>query len=217
VLFRPLVERLPPDIEPVVVTYPHDQPLGYDELLPLVLERLPTDRPFALLGESFSGPLAIRAAATRPANLRGVILCASFVRSPLAIRPRWLPTLIQPWMFVGFRRLSQMKALLGDRASPEVRAMLREALSTVQPAVLARRIQAVMQVDVSAELAACPVPILYLRADWDYVVPHRNAAEILAIQPAVRIVSIPASHLLMQTQPDQTIAAIREFLAEATR
>jgi hypothetical protein len=46
-------------------------------------------------------------------------------------------------------------------------------------------------------------------------VPHQNAAEIQAIQPAVQIVSIPASHLLMQTQPDQAAAAIKAFLQTA--
>ena len=64
-LFQPLVECLPDAIEPVVVSYPPDQKLGYEELLPLVLERLPA-APFVLLGESFSGPLAVMAAATAP-------------------------------------------------------------------------------------------------------------------------------------------------------
>jgi len=215
VLFRPILDRLAPEIEPIVVNYPPDQPLGYDELLPFVLERLPTDRPFAVLGESFSGPLAIRIGALQPPQLQGVILCATFVRSPLPFRPRWLPRVIQPWMFVGFRRLVRMKALLGGRSTPEVRALLDEALSTVRPDVLARRIRAVLRVEVAKDLAACPLPILYLRADWDDVVPHQNAAEIQAIQPAVQIVSIPASHLLMQTQPDQAAAAIKAFLQTA--
>jgi pimeloyl-ACP methyl ester carboxylesterase len=51
-----------------------DQALRYDELLPLVLEHLPTDRPFVVLGESFSGPLAIRIAAVRPPCLRALVL-----------------------------------------------------------------------------------------------------------------------------------------------
>lgn len=34
VLFAPLLRHLPPDVEPVVVRYPPDRALGYEELLP---------------------------------------------------------------------------------------------------------------------------------------------------------------------------------------
>src|SRR2546430_17674636 len=82
-LFRPLIDHLPPELDPIVVAYPPDRALGYDELLPLALKALPTSAPFALLGESFSGPLALMAAARAPEGLQAVILCATFVRKPL--------------------------------------------------------------------------------------------------------------------------------------
>jgi hypothetical protein len=41
-LFQPLVEALSKDIEPIVVSYPDDIPLGYGELLPLVDGALPS-------------------------------------------------------------------------------------------------------------------------------------------------------------------------------
>jgi pimeloyl-ACP methyl ester carboxylesterase len=77
VLFRPLIRQLGLELQPVIVPYPPREVLGYDELLSLVLEALPRSSPFILLGESFSGPLALMAAATLPKGLRGVILCAS--------------------------------------------------------------------------------------------------------------------------------------------
>ena len=52
-LFQPLIDCLPEDIQPVVVAYPKELQLGYAELLPLVLDSLPPG-PFVLLGESFS-------------------------------------------------------------------------------------------------------------------------------------------------------------------
>src|ERR1051325_2082913 len=82
-LFRPLLDHLPPELHPLVVTYPPEEPIGYDELLPRVLDHLPTSTPFVLLGESFSGPLALMVAARSPTGLRVVIVCASFVRNPL--------------------------------------------------------------------------------------------------------------------------------------
>lgn len=67
-LFAEFVRALNPTVECVVVAYPKDQPMGYEELEGLVVSALPKDRAFVLLGESFSGPLAIRIAA-RAGNL----------------------------------------------------------------------------------------------------------------------------------------------------
>src|SRR6202000_2904266 len=67
-LFTEFVEALRSTVDCVVVAYPKDQPLGYGELEGLVISALPKDRSFVLLGESFSGPLAIRIAARLPAE-----------------------------------------------------------------------------------------------------------------------------------------------------
>ncbi|MDZ4683716.1 MAG: alpha/beta hydrolase [Planctomycetaceae bacterium] len=216
VLFRPLLPHLPAEWQPVVVSYPPDEALSYEDLLPLVLSRLPTDAPFAILGESFSGPLAIMAAATRPPNLRRVILSASFIRSPLWFRLKGLHRLIYPQLLVGFPLLARAKTLLSRHSTPEVRQLLREALAEVQPEVLAERLRSVLLVDVSKQLVECPVPILYLRGDEDFVVPHHNAAEIQALAPSMQIAKIPAPHLVMQTQPALAAAAMAEFLMAAT-
>ena len=63
--------------------------MGYDELEVLVRAALPTGQRYFLLGESFSGPLAIRIAANPPAGLAGVILCGTFAKNPL------------PWLRLG--------------------------------------------------------------------------------------------------------------------
>ena len=51
-------------------------PNSYQDLLPYVLELLSTQGDYVLLGWSFSGPLALMAACTRPSGLRAVVLCA---------------------------------------------------------------------------------------------------------------------------------------------
>ncbi|UUZ51553.1 alpha/beta hydrolase [Massilia sp. B-10] len=47
--------------------------------------RLPPAEPYFLLGESFSGPVAIALAAERPPMLLGLILSCTFARNPLPI------------------------------------------------------------------------------------------------------------------------------------
>lgn len=65
-LFAPLIGALGSSIESIVVRYPTDQPLTYSELFPQVRAALPRSGPFVLLGESFSGPLALMLAAEAP-------------------------------------------------------------------------------------------------------------------------------------------------------
>ena len=88
-LFEPLAQAMERRDAIDVVRYPGTEPLGYDELERLVRAQLPAGQPFVLLGESFSGPLAISIAASPPPGLRGLILCCSFARtaSLAAMRP----------------------------------------------------------------------------------------------------------------------------------
>lgn len=218
ILFAPLLRHLPPDVEPVVVRYPPDRPLGHEELLPIVLDASAGGSPFVLLGESFSGPLALMAAARRPPGLAAVILCASFVRNPVWRRPRWLRHLVRPFLFRLHRTLAPARLLLAGQSSPELRRLISEALAPLRPEVLACRVRSALGVDVTSELLACPVPILYLRATRDMIVPAHNVAEIRSLCPSIRIVSIPAPHALLQTHPAAAASAIATFLNEvATR
>jgi hypothetical protein len=72
-LFAEFLRVLDLNISTLVVAYPKDVPMNYDELETLVTAALPTDRPFVLLGESFSGPAAVAAsvAADPSAGMRG--------------------------------------------------------------------------------------------------------------------------------------------------
>jgi pimeloyl-ACP methyl ester carboxylesterase len=85
-----LVEALGPDVPTIVVRYP-DAPLDYEAHQQIAASSLPQDRPYILLGESFSGPIAIALAAQHPAGLLGCILCASFVKAPRHILRLALP------------------------------------------------------------------------------------------------------------------------------
>ena len=81
-LFDRLLLSCPRQFEPQVVVYPGDKMLDYHELEVLVRERLPQRRPFIIVAESFSGPLAIALASRGIDNLVGVVLAASFVTPP---------------------------------------------------------------------------------------------------------------------------------------
>ena len=212
IMFRPFLPHLPPTLRPIIVTYPPEVPKDYSQLLPLVLDSLPKDQPFVIVGESFSGPLAIMAAATHPPGLLGVVLCASFVRNPLWLRPRWLRHLACPFAFKCLRLVNPARLLLGRSSAAELRALLADSLASLHARVLACRAKAVLSVDVRDQLKSCRIPFLYLVAEDDRVVPRQNLREFISYLPKTHVVSIPAPHLLLQTRPAAAANAISKFL-----
>jgi pimeloyl-[acyl-carrier protein] methyl ester esterase len=92
----------------ISVSYPTDRVLGYAELTQIARESLSPDEPFVLLGESFSGPIAISLAASAPPGLLGLVLCCTFARSPLRLSSvvrqvlRMLPACAIPQSLLGF-------------------------------------------------------------------------------------------------------------------
>ena len=81
-LFGRFLEALGPEVRAIVIAYPPAQNLDYSQLEAFVRSKLPSDQPFVILGESFSGPIAVSIAASPPDGLRGIVLCCSFVRNP---------------------------------------------------------------------------------------------------------------------------------------
>ncbi len=212
VLFRPLVALLPAHIRPIVVTYPADRQLTYEQLLPLVLTVLPKEEPFILFGESFGGPLAIMAAATRPDNLRGLILCVTFVTPPLPMLSWLVPTLARGWFLRLFPR--KLLARLGVRFKYKLNlsGLLKVVHSIVSPEMIAFRIRDLFHVDVRQKLAGCTLPMMYIAASWDVVVPVWNCRAIVKIKPDIKVVRIRGSHLIVPTRAAEVLAAIEQFV-----
>ena len=213
-LFEPLCRELSPDITSEVIGYPTQQTATYSELIELVRPKLPTGESYVLLAESFSGPLAIMLAAERPADLRALILCASFVTCPHRFVPRWAARLVVPAMFYPAPMLAKFRALVGKYSSPELRSLIDKSLSSVAPAVLAERLREVIRIDVTGELRRCMVPILFLQGTQDYVVPSSNLTRIRQLQPDVLSVQIDAPHMILQTQPVAAAEAIERFVSQ---
>ena len=211
-LFSPLRDAAPSDVDVVAIGYPPGAANGYDDLLPSVRARLPTDRPFYLLGWSFSGPLALMLAAERPPQLRGVVLAASFARNPVPRLPRWARRFATPAVFKFYPAASRMKALLGGYGTPEVRDMLKRAHAEAGNVALATRARATLFVDATPALATCPVPVLCLRASNDEVIAASCSEEIQRLLPSAEVVDITGPHLALVTNPGAAWVALSAFM-----
>ena len=209
-LFAPLLAALPPEISATVVAYP-DRPATYAEHVRVARAELPGDRPYMLLGESFSGPVAISLAATAPAGLIGLILCASFLTCPSRLLRMFRPltAFASPKLVPGF---VAHHSLLGRFATPALKRAHAQALRHVASPTLTARLRAMADVDVRDEMRKTGVPSLYIRATADRVVGRSFGDEFMEHAQQGRLVEVDAPHFLLQTQPQDSARLIVAFM-----
>jgi len=211
-LFEPFIAALGPVFKTSVIRYPANEPLGYQELEAFVRQRLPATERFAILGESFSGPIAISIAAAPPPNLVATVLCCTFASNPQpnVSHLRWALPFASP-------RLAPLAAvsalLMGKHSTPALRTALGGALSTLSTPSFRARLSAVLSVNVTAELAAVQVPVLYLQALQDRLVPSAVTLKVLLANPRVQVAKLEGPHFLLQASPALAAAAVGAFLA----
>jgi pimeloyl-ACP methyl ester carboxylesterase len=211
-LFDDFVAELGTECRSLVIRYPVDVPLGYAELGDLIQASLPPDEPFVLLAESFSGPLAIAVASTSPPGLTGLILCCTFIRNPVPVLSR-LEALVG-LLPVSSGLLPLLHPLLfGSAPSPQLRSALKTAVRKVSAKVFRRRLREVLNVDYSKKLRQVSVPVLYLRAGQDRLLPTSVPAQFSGMQ-RFELRSVSGPHLLLQVEPQASAAIVMQFVAK---
>jgi len=213
-LFRGLVTVLPEELETETLWYPADRYLKYGELAGTLRGAIPVDEPFVLVAESYGAPLAVLIASMEPPNLKGIVLCAGFVTSPLR---GWRRTLLWDLMpllsHVTLPGLLARYLLVGQEAPRALVELVTGAVSWVTPKVLGLRVREVLNLDVRAELAQVNVPVLYLQPTKDKLVDPGCVAEMQAVKPG-RTVTIDSPHLVLQCEAKIAGEAITAFVEE---
>jgi pimeloyl-ACP methyl ester carboxylesterase len=207
-MFERFVAAAPSTLSLRVQPLPAGHPQSYQDLVDALLPALPAE-PFALVAESFSGPLAVLIA-ERCSRVCAVTLCASFIRPPLprmlARAPAFLFQRLPP------RIVLELVLTGGDR---RLAGSILQTIATVDKAVIRGRIAAALTVDVTQELQRLKQPLLYLRAECDRLVPARCAADVRTLKPSAQISSVNGPHLILQTRPRESWSLIEPFLEQA--
>jgi pimeloyl-ACP methyl ester carboxylesterase len=209
-LFADFSSALPKGVEARVISYPPDRPLSYLELEAHVNGQLP-NQPFILVGESFSGPVAIAVAAAAPPQLRGVALVCSFAKTPI---PSLLGTLLAWLPLWRVPTVVAAAALLGRHSSPLHRSRLSTAMRKVTAQTWRTRLRAVLSVDVTDKLKTVKVPVLYLRATHDRVVGRSAWDHIKRSLPSAQLAEVDGPHFLLQAKPVESAKRIAAFARE---
>lgn len=212
-LFVPFIAALQGEFDTLVVCYPRQRVLSYVELERLVRSELPDSEPFVLVAESFSSPVAIRLAVSAPENLKGVVLCAGFISSPLQGLKRLAALALAPIVF-RFSPPSRVLRwfLIGRNDEQSLVNSIRATLSDVKSRVLAARLRFVLNCDERTNLRRLELPILFLRPTQDQVIPDASFQEICATNPGVEMVEVQGPHLILQTRPKQCSEVIAAFV-----
>jgi pimeloyl-[acyl-carrier protein] methyl ester esterase len=189
-----------------LISFPEDEGLGYAALTALVRAQLPAGR-FLILGESFSGPIAIELAAALP-RVAGLVLASSFARRPVPVffaplarhfDPRWLP-----------RRLIDA-ALFGHTGTTEQRARLHAVLARLPAEVLQVRAAEACRIDKLALLASVTCPVMFLRGSRDRLVLRHCQDQALRAQPNVQVQTLDAAHMVLNTHAAEAARCINAF------
>lgn len=233
--FRPALERL---AESCCVTsyslsgdlgsgFRRDPALGFENdvrQLDAILER--TRGPVALCGISYGGFVAVRYAAVRPDRVTSLVVASSPA-------PGWSPNPVQqmylrrPWLnaprFVlssPLRLWPEIHAACGTAAASlgfMVRYGLRAAVHPMAPGLMAARIRAQQELDLSSDLGRIRAPTLVVSGEerLDRVVPVESTRQYAERIPGAKYVMIERTgHLGLMTRPEVFARIVTQFVNE---
>src|SRR5471030_2043209 len=212
-LFAPFISALGNDFNFVTVSYPPTEGLGYTELEDVARQSLPENEKFIILGESFSGPIAVSLASKNPRGLVGMVLCSTFIRNPrpklepLSVLSHFLPVKLAPAFIYNY-------FLLGPAATPSLEASIRAAISQISSTAFRARLRAVLSVDVSIQMKSVQVPVLYIRALQDRLVPPASSSYVSSVHSETQVITVDAPHFLLQVASKEAAGIVKKFAYE---
>jgi pimeloyl-ACP methyl ester carboxylesterase len=193
-----------------VVSYPADARLGYRELTEYV-RTLIGRRNVIVLGESFSGPIAVEIAASMPEQVKGIILAATFVRSPW---PAWLVRM-SARLNPGLALRPLLNAILRGRNTDAIlNSEIEKILTEMPPEVRSKRLREVADADVRNRMQVVQCPILVLHGTKDWLVPRTSVEQSVKSNPGATLQLFDGPHMLLQTNAGAATRAIEAFVGK---
>jgi pimeloyl-ACP methyl ester carboxylesterase len=216
-LSRCFMDALPPRLSPLVIAYPSDVPESYSDLETRVCSLLPSDRAFAIVAESFSGPIAIRIAAKKPKGLVALVLVGTFVHNPVRFAPTWMKSIVGNYLFHIPPPAWMVRQFVAGSDAPD--ELVSEALAAwrqVKPGVLAMRLREALTVDAADDFLVVSLPMLYVRGTQDRLLAPSTVDALLRLRPDLEVAVIGAPHFVLQRRPTEAAELIANFLVRCT-
>lgn len=213
-LFGRLIKAAPPGVQTRIIAYPSDASMRFTDYVAYVRERLPIDRDYVIVAESFAGPIAITLAGEKPSGLQGLVLCNTFTR-----RPGSHAFLLLPLTAICSLSLPQWmcrRYLSGSDRLDNVQVSTNAADRKTPPDVYAARLRIALKTDVTDIFQALDLPILCLLGKRDRLIKPKPMQRLAEAHPRAEHVWIDAPHMILQSHTTASWDAITAFAARAT-
>jgi 3-oxoadipate enol-lactonase len=156
----------------------------------------PHGEPAVLVGESFGGALALSFALAHPERVRALVILNSFpyFRPQFRLRLARLGIRVIPWGAMRLvRRITAHRLHSPRTPRAEVEAFHRLTRATRKRGYL-NRLGILMRYDVRGALRSLRVPVLFLAADQDHLIPSVKQASLMASLAPCGTLRVLAGH-----------------------
>lgn len=162
--------------------------------------------------------MAILLAKRADENLKGIVLCATFITNPQPLLAKIIRPFLKPkhlrneapsWFIKTF--------LTGGIVDAKLIENIKRATHEMTLEVNYSRLKEIAEIDVTELLNECEVPVLYLRASRDMLVKKRSMELVRRLGKSVTIQTFDAPHMLLQTQSEQAANCIMKFVLSVTQ
>ncbi len=205
-LFKPLLEKLPNNVNELVISYPVDECLDYHQLAERVLSQLPTED-FTLVAESFSGYIAYLIGLKKPKYLKSIIFVASFLTNPnpllLGLSKVMPMTILLKSTIPNF---IVKRYLLGTDINQDTILLFKEAVKKGKIKVLVNRLKIISKLSFPTE--KCNVQAIYIQARKDRLVSPQSVDAFRKVFTNLTVYEINGPHFLIQSNTTECLSII---------
>ncbi len=191
----------------LIMTYPSHGRQTYAALCEAVLARLPADRDYVLVAESFAGPLAVLLAGQAAKKPLALVVSATFARNPFPP----FGGLIQHFLPLFMRHApapAMIETVLIRPGDHELALQVTQTAVAMGPVLMRARCRSALTCDVQAELAALTMPVLYLQGTQDKLISPACGLLMKAIARNLSLVQVETPHFVLQYDCETTVRNI---------
>lgn len=193
-----------------LIPLPQHGAQDYAALTEYVAQRLPVNRDYVLLAESFGGPIGANLAMRGLPRLKGLVFVATFL-SP----PAWWTTtlgLMLPLEKTVPTRVGRMILhwlLAGPLASDKTMDWVQQVVSGVPAGIIKARIRAIRRL--RPQKGCTDVPALYIQSTQDRLIGASKFREFGKHFSDLKLFKIEGPHLILPSRPGDCARTIRKM------
>ncbi len=215
-LFFPLLEKLPTNIDSLVIKYPHDY-LTYRELALYVLAHIPKDEDFILVAESFSGAVGYEIALMKPQRLKHIVFVATFLKTPKAfLMGLLLYTPLKNLLYLKLPLFIIRYFLIGFDVENSIVYKTKNIVNAIPKRILFHRLITIYHLSYlkrKNNIIKLNVDITYIEAEHDKLIDSSHLKDFQDTFYTVQDFKLNGSHLLLKSNAFDTSAIISKIIS----